>query len=673
MNPTITAVVVAFRSADHLPDLLRALDQQGVDEVVVVDNASPDDSADVARATLPTVRVVSLPENRGFAAGVNAGLAAATGHLLLIVNPDVRLRPGALGALRAASKRHPGAVLGPAVRDGDGRLLPTRRSLPTFGSLLGEEVLIPERAAPGGWPQRLWSRWQSYESEVDAPLLSGVCLLVPRAVWREVGPFDEGYFLYWEEIDWQLRARALGHRTVLVPGSEIEHLRSTALGLHDPRRATHMGRSTRRFLLKHLGQSRGRAALVLLSLGQLARWAIRALQALGGDQTAARRRGQHSAWLSGAWRTRLPRSAAPPVSAGTWWVIEPFGRGGVAQYARDVAGLLSGAGTVVVAGGDGASSSAGEQLERWFPRRGPAPLDRLIAAAVGLARARRRPARGDTAWVQLGFRPGWERLLVASLHQSGCRVIATVHNRSPHEHPHREPGVVAAARACDHVVVHTAAMQEWARGHGLPTTRLPFPPPAGDRVRPAGRHTRHSLRLGPDDLVLVAIGNLRGYKGIDVLLQALGRLPAASPVHVVLAGQSHGWDVVGAAAEAGAAERVRLIEGYLEHGELLDCLDLADAAVLPYRAIDHSGAGALAASRGLPAVASDLPGLRDLFGDAALYVPPGSASALAEALERLPEMLPQLRAAANAVDRSQDLSADYISFRRGFEPTGAAR
>lgn len=681
---SVSAVVVAFRSATHLPGLLADLNAQGVEEVIVVDNASPDDSAAVAVAVLPRAQILRLEVNRGFAAGANVGVAAASGTHLLLVNPDVRLAPGAVGALRSAAGRRPEAVLGPRVRDTAGRVLPTRRSLPGWWSLLGEEVLLREGAAIGGWPQRRWARWAGYDREVDAPILSGVCLLVPRAVWEHTGPLDEGYFLYWEEVDWQLRARALGYPTVLVPAAEVVHARSASLGLHDPRRARLMGRATTRFLDRHAPTGQRLGWRGLLSLGQVLRWvawAARGLRTGRAEQgRAAQRRAQHGAWLRGAWSDDAPSSDAPsaaaPRSGGTWWMVEPFGLGGVAQYAADVGGLLAPAARVRLAVATGGPApGAAQPWERWFPRLGPAPLDRGIAAAVGLVRAGTRPRRGDTAWVALGFRPRYERALVAALRRAGCRVVATVHNRHPHEagaDPARSAAAVAAAaRRCDAVVVHTADMVAWASAAGLPVVRLPFPPPAIEQGRPDGVHRRSSLGLADDDIVVAVIGNLRGYKGVDVLLEAVGLLPADSRVRVVLAGQAQGWDVLGAAASAGARDRVTLLEGYLPHGELLDVLTLADVVALPYRQIDHSGVGALAAALGVPAVASDLPGLRELFGDAARYVPPGDAPALAAALEGLPAHLPLLRRAAAAADRPTSPGQDYPRFVARLDGTAA--
>lgn len=353
------------------------------------------------------------------------------------------------------------------------------------------------------------------------------------------------------------------------------------------------------------------------------------------------------------------------MSVPTWWLVEPFGRGGVAQYACDVARLLEPVASVRLGtSSDGPAVGHTGPVECWFPRIGPPTAARAVAAAVGLWCARRRPRPGDTVWVALGFRPRYERLLVVALRRAGCRVVATVHNRHPHEHPGAAAAVLAAARRCDVVVVHTAEMEAWARSGGLPWARLPFPPPAGGLVAAAGVHSRRSLGLAESDVVLSVVGNLRGYKGVDVLLEALGRLTDASPVQVVLAGQAQGWDVLAAADAAGARRRVRLIEGFLPHGELLDVLDLADAAALPYRRIDHSGAGALAASRGLPAVASDLPALRELFGDAAAYVAPGAVDALTDALRALPERLPVLRRNRRAATEDPALAAAYQTFAR---------
>jgi GT2 family glycosyltransferase len=299
---TISAIVVAFRSAAHLPGLLKDLEREGVDEIVVVDNASPDDSARVAEEASGRVRVIRLRENRGFAAGVNAGVCQATGAHLLIINPDVRIEEGAVRRLLTAAGRHPRTVCGPQVSTEDGRVLPTRKSLPSLGSVLAEEVWVPERARIGGWPQRRWAKWDAAVGECDAPLLSGVCLLLPRALWDDVGEMDEGYFLYWEEIDWQLRARSLAAAVLYVPDARIRHVRSASLGLHDPRRSRLLAQSTVRFLRHRVGGVRGRVLLAAFVVGQAVRWLLWSWPGLRSRPHAGARRAQHRGWLQGALR-----------------------------------------------------------------------------------------------------------------------------------------------------------------------------------------------------------------------------------------------------------------------------------------------------------------------------------------------------------------------------------
>lgn len=340
------------------------------------------------------------------------------------------------------------------------------------------------------------------------------------------------------------------------------------------------------------------------------------------------------------------------MSGSVLWMVEEFGRGGIARYASDVAGMLTEVTTVRVATtNEGPAPGTVVDSEVWFPRTGPAALARPLSAVRGLGAARGRPNHGDVAWVPLGIRPRFERLLVAALRGAGCRIVATVHNRAPHGEGGGAGTVLATARVADAVVVHTAHLDEWARTVGLAVHRLPFPPPDESHAGPAGRHTRATLRLPPNAVIVAMIGNLLPYKGVEELLDALALLPPDSPVYAVLAGQApDGEALLARARRLSVADRVRLIDGYLPPGELTDVLHLADAAALPYRAIDHSGVGALIAAQRLPAVASDLPGLRELLGESARYVPAGDVRALAAALVALPHDLPALSRAGRVHD-----------------------
>ncbi len=661
-RPHCSAVVVTYRSASQLPSLLPGLVEQ-VDDVVVVDNASDDDTVRIARQHAPQAQVIRLDENHGFAAGVNAGMARAAGEFVLVCNPDVVLQPGAVESLVAAHQRQPRSILGPVVLTGQGQFQPTRSGLPGVWTFLGEEVLIPERARPGSWPARLWPRWQRYDQPVSGPLLTGACLLIPRAVWEEVGPMDERYFLYWEETDWQLRAHAHGIPTMLVPDARVIHERAGSSGIHDPWRARQFGRSARRFVDTWLTGPRRVGALTLLLLGQavrVARWSV----PVSDPRLRRARRKQHLATIRGL-LGGMPPSAEPLETIRSRHlrrvrILEPFGRGGIARYAVDVAMLLAPELHVIVGTTtNGPAPGWNGPVERWFPTgNGNTLAGKAVGALTGLLRAARLPAGGELVWVPVGVRPAYERLLVAGLRRGGALVIATVHNRLTHGGDRGGSNVIHAARQADLVVVHTAELEQWARDHGLPVVRLPFPPPQEQHDVTSQRYDRARLGASDDEILVAMVGNLYRYKGVHQLLEALAEADAPS-VRLVLAGQTErGDDLRARCAELGLLNRVTVIPGYVPGQALIDILTAADVVALPYLRIDHTGVGSLAAALGCPAIASDLPTLRELFADRAQYVPPGSVRALADALETLPEALADLRAAAAPTDPAH-LSARY--------------
>lgn len=193
-------------------------------EVIVVDNASADDTVTTVMAEFPWVRIVANPQNVGFARANNQAYAASRGTTALFLNPDTEVMPGALATLVAYLRDHADVgALGPRLRYPDGAIQSSRRRFPTLGTALFESTLLEQ-----WWPHNPLARAYRLEDVPDDHIqdvdwLVGACLLVPRPVLEQVGTWDEGFFMYSEELDLCQRIRAAGWRVVYVPQAEVIH------------------------------------------------------------------------------------------------------------------------------------------------------------------------------------------------------------------------------------------------------------------------------------------------------------------------------------------------------------------------------------------------------------------------------------------------------------------
>jgi N-acetylglucosaminyl-diphospho-decaprenol L-rhamnosyltransferase len=201
---SLVAIVVAHDSADVLPACLAALAGQHV-PAIVVDNASRDASASVAEEA--GARVIRNAHNEGYGRANNRGVQAAeAAEHVLIVNPDVVLRPGAVDALLDAARSWPDAgLLAPRLVEPDGRFFFQARSL-----------LAPYLTNPG-------CRLALPEGDACAPFLSGACLMIPRRLFLDLGGFDERIFLFYEDDDLCRRIAEAGRALIHVHAAEALH------------------------------------------------------------------------------------------------------------------------------------------------------------------------------------------------------------------------------------------------------------------------------------------------------------------------------------------------------------------------------------------------------------------------------------------------------------------
>jgi N-acetylglucosaminyl-diphospho-decaprenol L-rhamnosyltransferase len=266
-----SVIVVTWNARDHVARCLEAVGK-GSDEVIVVDNASTDGTAEMVAERFPHVQVLRLPENRGFGAGNNEGMRIAAGRYFILLNSDAWPVADAFERLVAfADTRPDAAVVGPRLLNPDGTLQRSVRGFPTLWRLATEYLFLRKLAPQSRLFNSFYGARFDHLSIREADWLYGPCLVVRREAAAAVGLFDESFFLFSEETDWCYRFRLAGWKVFLYPDAEIVHVGGAS---HGDRMFRENLRGHMRFFLKHHGRrAAARARLVLLA-GTLLRAAL---------------------------------------------------------------------------------------------------------------------------------------------------------------------------------------------------------------------------------------------------------------------------------------------------------------------------------------------------------------------------------------------------------------
>ena len=239
MAVDVSIVIVSFNARADLERCLQALRDAPParsHELIVVDNASSDGSADAARRQ--GVRVIDTGANLGFARGTNIGIRASSGANLLLLNSDTIVPASAIDRLLDVFDLHPDvAVAGPRLVDAGGR------AELSFGRMVGPLNELRQKHATGvdsATRQEQFPDW-----------VSGACLLVRRSDAEAAGLLDERYFMYLEDVDFCAAIRARGRRVMFVPGVEVVHLRGQSVKAAAGGTARAYRRSQLAFYAKH--------------------------------------------------------------------------------------------------------------------------------------------------------------------------------------------------------------------------------------------------------------------------------------------------------------------------------------------------------------------------------------------------------------------------------------
>ena len=233
----VAVVIVTYNSADVIGDCLASLPEgmrgTHLTEVVVADNASQDQTCDIVkRANGIPVRIVQLGRNAGYAAGINAAVESLSGKSLsdntfdavLVINPDVRIRPGAVAVLGEALRRPGVGIAAPRLRHPDGSLQLSLRRRPSVLRAWAEALIGGTRAGRWGLLGELITDPRRYEHAGPATWSTGAVMLISAEAARDTGSWDETFLLYSEETDFALRAADRGWSLWYEPESVFEHV-----------------------------------------------------------------------------------------------------------------------------------------------------------------------------------------------------------------------------------------------------------------------------------------------------------------------------------------------------------------------------------------------------------------------------------------------------------------
>ncbi len=226
MTARLDIIIVSHNTSAALVDCVDSLQAAPPAipcHICVIDNASDDDSVAAVSGRWPEVEVVPLPDNVGFAAANNVGIRRTSAPLILLLNSDTIVPPGAIDRLVARLEETGAAAAGPRLVDATGA--PEISFGPMLSPWAEARQLIRVRLAASRAP---WARRhvaQLLANERDVDWVTGACLLVRREIALEAGLLDERYFMYEEDVDFCAAIRTGGGRVIFTPAAEVIHLR----------------------------------------------------------------------------------------------------------------------------------------------------------------------------------------------------------------------------------------------------------------------------------------------------------------------------------------------------------------------------------------------------------------------------------------------------------------
>lgn len=279
----LSIVIVNWNTRELLAKCLRSIYQNAEGlafEILVVDNASADDSVGMVREQFPRVRLIENEENLGFAHANNQAIRRASGRYVLFLNSDTEVVPEATSRMVYYLDSEPKAGIASVCL-----IFPNGRPQFCHGSF---PSLYSEFRSLFGMHRWDLSCWGELDGPYEVDWVSGACLMARQSMLNEIGLIDEEFFMFGEEVDLCYRARQAGWRVILVPSQPIIHVRAGSTGKTSGR-LLRLYYGKLHYFKKHLGQSQTLLLLAMILISVLGKFVVYGLLSLASRQFATRR------------------------------------------------------------------------------------------------------------------------------------------------------------------------------------------------------------------------------------------------------------------------------------------------------------------------------------------------------------------------------------------------
>jgi hypothetical protein len=271
----LSIIIVSWNVKDILSDCLDSILRSASAfqyEIIVVDNAGTDGTADHIKKNFPAIRVIENSENRGFAAACNQGTSLAAGQYLFFLNPDTVLLDDTLNKLVDFMESNPDiALCGPRILNRDKTLQASVRNFPSWRGAFYRYTILKYLGLFKSHFEKWHNRGFDYDKQADIEQLIGAAMIIRKETFERVGRFDERYFMYYEEVDFCKRLKDRGLRVVYYPDSRLIHLGGKSAKQIPAKTRFMMFQSLLLYLRKHETKYSYALLSILFKIGLLSR------------------------------------------------------------------------------------------------------------------------------------------------------------------------------------------------------------------------------------------------------------------------------------------------------------------------------------------------------------------------------------------------------------------